>query len=172
MSIPARIDLLSREEKRLIQQDLIQLGFLCQYLPSGDPADDGIWGPVTDDAYKQYWASRPVSISVPVVAPAPAEPWWVSGTHWSLLAIVASGLLGLAGYAVDSGELTQILSTLAVTVAGIIGLIRNATRKNPIDQTLVARVSGRDIRLGRMRRDPVPARSQAGHTDPRGFFGE
>jgi hypothetical protein len=168
----SRIDQLTRNEKRAIQRTLIQTGFLDPELPDGTPADDGIWGPVTDRAYSQYWASRPVEIAVPVVAPAPAEPWWVSGTHWSLVAIVASGALGLAGFAVDSGELSQILATLAATIAGIIGLYRNATRKNPIDSTLVARVGGRDVRIGRLHDKPVPPRSRPEHRDPRGLFGE
>lgn len=165
MSIPQRIDELSREEKRQVQRDLIRLGFLDPVLPSGDPADDGIWGPVTIRAYEQYWASRPVSIGIPVIAPAPEQPWWVSGTHWSLLAIVASGLLGLAGYVVDSGELTQILATLAATAAGIIGMIRNAKRKAPIDPTLMARIGGHDVRLPRLRRHSMPTGRPPGHAD-------
>lgn len=153
---------------------MIRLGFLKPTLSNGDPADDGIWGPVTIRAYSQYWASRPsVEISIPVVSPAPAEPWWVSGTHWSLIAGLASMLLGFAGMAVDAGELSQALAMGAATVATLIGLYRNAARKNPIDPTLVARVGTHDIRLpSRLRRDPVSTGSDTGHKDPRGLFGE
>jgi hypothetical protein len=172
MNHQLRIDQLSKDEKRQIQRDLIALGFLDPELPSGLPADDGKWGPLTDAAYTSYWASRQAEISVPVVAPAPEQPWWVSGTHWSLIAIVASGLLGLAGYAVDSGELTQTLATVAATIAGIIGMIRNAKRKAPIDQSLVARVGGRDIRLPQLRRDPLPPRRETEYRDPRGSFSD
>lgn len=155
MSYPLRIDQATREEKRRIQQDLIRLGFLDPLLPSGDDADDGIWGPVTDRAYAQYWATRPVEISIPMVSPAPAEPWWVSGTHWSLLGIVLSGVLGLAGWQLDAGELTAVLSMAAATIGGAIGLYRNAKRAHPIDPTLMARVGGRDVRW--------PGGMRAGH---------
>lgn len=164
-----RIDQLTREEKREIQVNLIRLGFLDPVLPSGDDADDGIWGPVTDRAYSQYWATRPVEISIPVVAPAPDEPWWVSGTHWSLLGVVLSGLLGLAGWQFDAGDLAVVLSMAATTIGGVIGLYRNGRRKQPIDRTLVARVGSRDVRWpGGLRDHGVPADADA----RRGFFWE
>ena len=170
MPIPLRIDDLSREEKRRIQHDLIRTGLLKPTLPSGDPSDDGIFGPVTIAAYEQYFASRPnVEISVPIISPAPAEPWWVSGTHWSLLAGLFSMALGFAGMAVDTGELTQVLTMGAGTIWMLVGLYRNATRKNPIDRTLLARVGGHDVRFDRM---PVLDRIERAHQDPRGHFGE
>lgn len=166
MNHPLRIDQLSREEKREIQQDLIRLGFLAPVLPSGDPADDGIWGPVTDEAYSAYWASRPqVEISIPVVSPAPAEPWWVSGTHWSLIGVVLSGLFGLAGWKLDAGELAALLSMAATVVSGLFGMYRNGKRKGPIDPTLLARVGGHDIRL-----PPRVYNQRMPPDDPRGAF--
>ena len=162
---PQRIDQLTREEKRKIQRDLIELGFLDETLPSGDPADDGLWGPVTDAAYQHYWASRPFSIGIPVIAPAPEQPWWVSGTHWSLIGVVLSGLFGLAGWKLDAGELAALLSMAATVVSGLFGMYRNGKRKGPIDPTLLARVGGHDIRL-----PPRVYNQRMPPDDPRGAF--
>ena len=162
---PQRIDQLSREEKRKIQRDLIRLGFLDETLPSGDPADDGIWGPVTIRAYEAYWKSRPVSIAVPIIAPAPVRPWWLSRGVWgSLLTLVAVGA-GFAGMGFDAEAATDavmpIVETIPLLLAGIGAVLSWWGRRNakaPIDKTLVARIGGRDIRIDRMRRQPLPTR--------------
>ena len=174
---PQRIDQLTREEKRKIQQDLIRLGFLDETLPNGGPADDGLWGPVTDRAYQFYWQSRPVSIGIPVVAPAPIQPWWISRGMWGPLLTLVAVAAGFAGMGFDAEAATDalmpIVETIPLVLAAIGAVISWWGRKNakaPIDPTLVARLGGHDLRLGRMRRDPLQTGSQAEHRDPRGGF--
>ena len=160
MSHPSRIDQLSREEKRQIQADLIRLGFLAPYLPSGDPADDGIWGPVTDLAYEAYWASRPsVEISVPIVAPAPVMPWWVSRGIWGAILVVASlPVKTLTGIDYEPTEVLDVIMpaveqipNLMVAVGGFLAWLGRRNAKAPVDPTLMARIGGHDLRAGRAR---------------------
>lgn len=173
MNGPQRIDQLSKAERAKIQRDLIRLGFLDQTLPNGRPADDGIWGKATISAYSQYWASRPVSISVPVVAPAPVQPWWISRGVWgSLLTLVAVGA-GFAGMGFDAkaatDKLMPIIETIPLVLAAIGAVVSWWGRKNaqaPVDPTLVARVHGRDIRLG-LRHHPLPAGDRTDYGFPR-----
>ena len=181
MSHPLRIDQLSREEKQLIQRDLIRLGFLKEHLPSGDRADDGIWGPVTDEAYSTYWTTRPsVEISVPIVAPAPVRPWWLSRGIWGAILTLVAAAAGFAGMGFDATAATDalmpILEAVPLVLAAIGGLMSWWGRKHakaPIDPTLLARVGTHDIRLpGGVRRDSVPPRSDTGYKDPRGLFGD
>lgn len=172
MSIPQRIDELSREEKRQVQRDLIRLGFLDPVLPSGDPADDGIWGPVTIRAYEQYWASRPVSIGIPVIAPAPVRPWWLSRGMWGPLLTLAAVGAGFAGMGFDAEKATDalmpILEVIPLVLAAVGAVISWWGRKNakaPVDPTLMARIGGHDLRFGRMRRHSMPTGRPPGHAD-------
>lgn len=181
--IKTRIDQLSREQKRAIQQDLIRIGFMDPLLPSGDPADDGIWGPVTDEAYSAYWASRPqVEISIPVVSPAPAMPWWRTRRAKGALTAIA-GLAALfipALREVDTTYLIELIwsnldhvESIITAVGGLVALggtiwsaIGSAKAAAPIDPTLVARVGGYDVRLpSRVYNQRMPP------DDPRGSFG-
>ncbi len=177
-----RIDLLTKDEKRAIQLDLIRLGFLDPLLPGGDPADDGIWGPVTDAAYSAYWASRPqVEISIPVVAPAPVRPWWRTRRAKGGLTVIA-GLAALfipALREVDTAYLIELIwsnldhvESIITAVGALVAVggtiwsaIGSAKAAAPIDPTLLARVGGHDVRLpSRVYNNRVPP------DDPRGAF--
>jgi hypothetical protein len=149
-----RIDQMSREEKRAIQRDMIRIGFLDPVLPNGDPADDGIWGPVTIAAYASYWASRPVEISVPVVSPAPAIPWWMTRRAIGSIVAVAGLAAQFAGYRIDTDATTdmivngvELLGEVLTYVGVLVAWWGGLKAKSPIDQTLVARLGGRDVRL-------------------------
>lgn len=173
MSHPIRIDQLTEAEKQAIQRDLIRLGFLDPILPSGRPADDGIWGPVTDRAYESYWASRAVEIQVPVVAPAPAKPWYASSALLGALVTIAGAAAGLAGWEFDVQTAQELLPAVVTLLGGVLAWVGTIKRKSPIDPTLVARVGNHDIRLpSRVRRDPVPTGREAEYRDPRGLFGD
>ncbi len=184
-----RIDQMSREEKRAIQRDLIRLGFLDPLLPGGDPADDGIWGPVTDAAYSAYWASRPqVESSVPIVTPAPVMPWWrTRRAKGALTAIAGLGALFIPALReVDIAYLIELIwsnlehvESIITAVGALVALggtiwsaIGSAKAAAPIDSTLIARVAGHDVRVPRLRRDRVPAASGSEPRDPFGHFGE
>lgn len=151
---PQRIDQLGKAERAKIQRELIQTGFLDPVLPSGRPADDGIWGPITDHAYSQYWASRPVEIAVPIVAPAPVKPWWLTrraiGLTIGLAGLIAQGF----GYSIDSDQATEIVirgielgGEVMTYVGALIAAVGAWRAQAPIDPTLLARVRGRDVRL-------------------------
>ncbi|NCC41400.1 MAG: hypothetical protein EOM21_18635 [Gammaproteobacteria bacterium] len=174
---------LNENDRRNVQQTLIYLGFLNPTLPNGRPADDGIWGPITDAAYQRYWqttetpvwrdTANSVGISVPVVAPAPVRPWWLSRGVWgSILTLVAVGA-GFVGMGFDADAATDALMPIVEAVPLVIAAIGAAIswwgRKNakaPIDPTLVARIGGQDVRL------PVRADTHAARRDPRGHFSD
>lgn len=154
-----RIDQATLGQKLEIQLELKELGLYTGEI-------DGIWGLKTDRAYADYWATHQESGSIPMMAPAPALPWWTSGTHWSLIAVVISGLLSMKGMDLNAEELAPLLTNAAIVIAGLVGLFRNAKRKNPIDPTLA--LPG--VRWHR--RLPMPSVDQQPYADPRGPFGE
>ncbi|NCC23028.1 MAG: hypothetical protein EOM26_11310 [Alphaproteobacteria bacterium] len=112
-----------------------------------------------------------VGVSVPVVAPAPVSPWWLSRGVWgSLLTLVAvgAGFLGM-GFDADAATdaLMPIVEAVPLVIAAIGAVISWWGRKNakaPIDPTLVARIGAHDIRL------PVRSDAHAPRRDPRGAF--
>jgi len=175
--VAVQIDKLSRIEKQAIQRDLIQLGFLSSTLPNGDPADDGIWGSVTNAAYKAYWDSRPgTETSIPIVDPAPVKPWWTSKGIWGPILTLVSVAAGLAGYRFSAEEATdaimplvELIPLVLAAIGGIISWWGRVNAKNPIDKTLVAHIGGCDMRVGRM---PVLSRIEPTDQDPRGHFRE
>jgi hypothetical protein len=149
-----------------LQRDLHRLGYY------GGPID-GIYGPLTERAYKDYWATRPVEITVPILAPEPAKPWYASTALLGALVTIAGAAAGLAGWEFDVESAKDLLPAVITLLGGIAAWVGTIKRKAPIDPTLVARVGTHDLRLpSRLRSDPVPTGSSAEHKDPRGLFGE
>ena len=146
---PARI--------RSLQTRLNALGY-------GPLTVDGVFGQRTQAAYRRYLDEA--DPDTPTVTPEAVKPWWSSR---AILGLIASGIALVVsrwGWQVDGEHLTQILME-AVQFGGLVlafwGTVRRA---GPIDQTLVARVGDRDLRL------PMRAERAAGDQghDPRGLF--
>ena len=143
------------ERIKSLQARLNELGY-------GPLTVDGVYGPRTQAAYRRYLDE--VDPDTPTFTPEAPKPWWTSRT---ILGLAASGIALLVsrwGWQVDDEHLTQLL-TEAVQFGGLVlafwGTVRRA---GPIDQTLVARVGDRDLRL------PVRAERAAAADDPRGAF--
>lgn len=164
---------MTKTETIALQRDLHALGYYSGPI-------DGIYGPNTERAYRDYWASRPVEINVPVVTPESATPWWTSRGVWGSLISLVAVVAGIAGHGFDAQEAADAIMPLVELVPLVLGAIGGllawwgrTNAKAPIDPTLVARVGTRDIRLpGRVRRDPVQTRSDTEYRDPRGLFRE
>lgn len=164
---------MNRTETIDLQRELYQLGFYAGPI-------DGIYGPNTERAYRDYWATRRVEIQVPVVAPEPATPWWTSRGVWGpLISLVAIGA-GFVGMGFDAQEATDalipILEAIPLVIAAVGAFVGWWGRKNaqaPIDPTLVARVGGHDLRLpARVHGKPVLDRIEQSYEDSRGHFGD
>ena len=146
---------LRTERIKSLQARLNELGY-------GPLTVDGVYGQRTQAAYHRYLDE--VDPDTPTVTPEAPKPWWTSRT---ILGLAASGMALIVsrwGWQVDDEHLTQLL-TEAVQFGGLVlafwGTVRRA---GPIDQTLVARVGDRDLRL------PVRAERAAAADDPRGAF--
>ena len=122
---------------------------------------DGVYGKNTQAAYHQYLDR--IDPDTPTVTPEAAKPWWASRTILGLLATILAMIAGHFGWEVNDDDLLGVLTQM-VEVGGLVlafwGTVRRAS---PIDQTLVARVGDRALRL--------PVRTEReGYTDPRGDF--
>jgi hypothetical protein len=107
--------------------------------------EDGIYGPNTDRVYTA-WLDR--DSVMPSVTPPPAKPWWTSRGLLGGLATIIVGVAGLAGYALDVAQITEIVVSASALLAGILSTVGSIKRKGAIDPTLVARLPhGRDVRL-------------------------
>ena len=146
------------ERIRSLQTRLNELGY--------GPLDvDGRYGKATQAAYHRYLDD--IDPGTPTVTPEAAKPWWLSRTILGLLATALAMAAGRFGWEVNDDELLGVLTKL-VEVGGLLlafwGTVRRA---GPIDQTLVARLGDRDLRL------PVPAhRTADSPADPHGVFGD
>lgn len=89
-----RIDQMTKAEKQALQRLMIDEGYLAPVNARGRPNDDGIWGTVSAAAYESYL--REVN-DAPVIAPAPAKPWWQSRRGQGLIKMAAGLILGIAG---------------------------------------------------------------------------
>ena len=146
---------LRTERIKALQARLNELGY-------GPLTVDGVYGQRTQAAYHRYLDE--VDPDTPTVTPEAPKPWWTSRT---ILGLAASGMALIVsrwGWQVDDEHLTQLL-TEAVQFGGLVlafwGTVRRA---GPIDQTLVARLGDRDLRL------PMRAERAADANDPRGAF--
>jgi peptidoglycan hydrolase-like protein with peptidoglycan-binding domain len=175
------IDQLSRDDLKAMQERLSDLGF--------DPGRiDGIWGPRTGRAYDAYLASRQgVEISVPIVTPAPARPWWRTkrGQGFVTLVVGSAALFIPALREVDTAYLIELIwdnldhvdaiisaGGALITAGGAIWATIGAARaKAPIDPHLLlpgVRLPDRVRRSGRQ----APAQSMSADSERRGYWGD
>jgi hypothetical protein len=107
--------------------------------------EDGIYGPDTDRVHRWHLDH---DTSIPTITPEPAKPWWTSRGLLGGLATIIVGVAGLAGYALDVAQITEIVVSASALVAGILSTVGSIKRKGAIDPTLVMRLPGRgDVRL-------------------------
>ena len=119
---------------------------------------DGVYGPCTASAY-QDWLDQHTPQDVVTPAPPAAKPWWTSRAILGLLATVLAMLAGHFGLEIDDATLTPILLQVVELGGLVIAAWGTATRKAPIDNSLVARVNGQSVRLPSAH--PLPADSEA-----------
>ena len=98
---------------------------------------DDVFGPKTQAAYEEYWKSRSVEVTVPIIPPPAAKPWWRSVTQWSLLALFAL----VAYQALASGQSAEDINAMLVSIIELVGVLTalagNTTRSQPIDPDLI-----------------------------------
>jgi hypothetical protein len=135
---------MTKAETRELQRRLNEIGLAYQIL--GEPLkEDGIYGPDTDRVYVN-WLDR--DSIIPSVTPEPAKPWWTSRALLGGMATIIVGIAGLAGYALDVAQITDVVVSASALVAGILSTVGSLKRKGAIDPTLVMRLPrGRDVRL-------------------------
>lgn len=132
---------MTRAEIIELQTRLTELG----YRPG--PVD-GWYGEQTQRAYQTYLNDQ--NSSVPNLAPAPQKPWYLSRAMLGVLATIIASGAGIAGWAVDAGQLAEILSSLATLGFGILSFVGTIYRKGEIRRGKIAAVSeygGVDDRL-------------------------
>jgi hypothetical protein len=121
---------------------------------------DGLWGEKSEQAYKEYLESENLPIAM---SPIGDIPWWRTRRGQGLLTM----LLGFAGMfipalsGVDTGQIVDIVwsnldsvdviiekSGEIITAIGLIWSIIGAKNaRAPIDNNLVAKIGGKEIRL-------------------------
>jgi peptidoglycan hydrolase-like protein with peptidoglycan-binding domain len=156
----------TRQETLDLQYDLDRLGYYSGPI-------DGIYGPLTKRAYDAYIAERHLQISVPILTPEPAKPWWASSAILGALVTILGAAASIAGWEFDAESAKELLPAAITLAGGIMAWVGTIRRKSPIDPTLVARVGTHDIRLpSRVRREPVPSGDRPEYIDHRGHFGD
>jgi hypothetical protein len=98
---------------------------------------DGIWGPKSAAAYEHYWSGRHVEISVPVVTPSAAKPWWQSRRIIGAVVAVAAIGAGFAGLEVDARETTELVMQAIALIGAVVAWWGGLKAERPIDPGLV-----------------------------------
>lgn len=115
--------MLTRAEIIELQTRLTELG----YRPG--PVD-GWYGEQTRRAYQTYLDDQ--NSSVPNLTPSPQKPWYLSRAVLGAIATIIASGAGIAGWAVDSSQLAELLSSLATLGFGILAFVGTIQRKGEI----------------------------------------
>jgi len=135
---------MTKNETIALQRRLNEIGLAYQTLGE-NLEDDGIYGKRTREVHRA-WLDQ--DAEVPTITPEAAKPWWTSRGLLGGLATIIVGVAGLAGYALDVAQITEIVVSASALVAGILSTVGSLKRKGAIDPTLVMRLPrGRDVRL-------------------------
>jgi hypothetical protein len=134
----------TKNETIALQRRLNEIGLAYQTLGE-NLEEDGIYGKRTREVHRA-WLDQ--DAEVPTITPEAAKPWWTSRGLLGGLATIIVGVAGLAGYALDVAQITEIVVSASALVAGILSTVGSLKRKGAIDPTLVMRLPrGRDVRL-------------------------
>ncbi len=135
---------MTKNETIALQRRLNEIGLAYQTLGE-NLEEDGIYGKRTREVHRA-WLDQ--DAEVPTITPEAAKPWWTSRGLLGGLATIIVGVAGLAGYALDVAQITEIVVSASALVAGILSTVGSLKRKGAIDPTLVMRLPrGRDVRL-------------------------
>lgn len=155
----------------MTRTDIIELQTRLTELGYRPGPVDGWYGEQTQRAYQLYLADQ--NSSVPNLTPAPQKTWYLSRAVLGALATIIASGAGIAGWAVDAGQLAEILSSLATLCFGILSFIGTIYRKGEIRRGKITPVSesgGADDRLesntGQLRVE-LPAGHRTGRFDER-----
>ena len=129
---------------------------------------DGWYGEQTRRAYQTYLDDQ--NSSVPNLTPSPQKPWYLSRAVLGAIATIIASGAGIAGWAVDSSQLAELLSSLATLGFGILAFVGTIQRKGEIrgrytKNAAVSRIGGVDDQLefdARKLRVVVPAGHRSG----------
>lgn len=91
---------------------------------------DGWYGEQTRRAYQTYLDDQ--NSSVPNLTPSPQKPWYLSRAVLGAIATIIASGAGIAGWAVDSSQLAELLSSLATLGFGILAFVGTIQRKGEI----------------------------------------
>ena len=160
-----RFDDLTRDDIRAMQERLASLGF--------EPGRaDGVWVPRTAKAYDAYLATRSVEISVPMMAPPPAKPWWKSRRIIGAVVAVVAGLASaFAGVSVDATETTELVMQTVSLVGAVLAWYGSIKAARPIDPDLVLPGVRLNRGLRKPVRSPAPRAVPPDDDDEAGYWG-
>lgn len=100
---------------------------------------DGWYGEQTRRAYQTYLDDQ--NSSVPNLTPSPQKPWYLSRAVLGAIATIIASGAGIAGWAVDSSQLAELLSSLATLGFGILAFVGTIYRKGEIRRGQITAVS-------------------------------
>lgn len=152
---------MTRAEVLALQVELNAQGF-------GPLTPDGQYGPATAAAYRAYLDA--LDPRTPSIIPPAERPWWAKPAILSGAASVLAALAGLAGWRLDAGVLSEVLSALTLLVPGALALYAGAKGEAPLDTRQLAPGLRRPRPGPEPERLPLPPERPA--ADPRGHFSD
>lgn len=145
------------DEIRDLQMTLILNGYLSEYNARGRHNADGVMGQVTRAAYAHYLADQ--KLSVPIVLPAPAKPWWQSRRGQGLIKMgvgLAVGIVGNFWEPASHVDSTLLLDTIFATMPTILEALGIGIGAYGATESAVGAAKAR-APLTLRRPDPAPA---------------
>ena len=159
---------MTKAEISNLQQQLNSAGY-------GPIHVDGVYGKVTAEAYERYVTDSNVGpVGTPMPVPPASKPWWLSKAVLGSVAGVITGFAGLLGWSIDSGQTTELLTSIVSISFAFMAWWGSVNRTAPIDKSLV--LPNVRVANGRLHKDtelsapPVELSSGSGDFPTGPFF--
>ena len=114
----------------MTRADIIELQTRLTELGYRPGPVDGWYGEQTQRAYQQYLDDQ--NPSVPSLTPAPQKPWYLSRALIGAAATIAASIIGLFGWTLDAGQLTDVITSAATLIFGLVAFIGTIQRKGSL----------------------------------------
>lgn len=114
----------------MTRADIIELQTRLTELGYRPGAIDGWYGEQTQKAYQRYLDDQ--NPSVPSLTPAPQKPWYLSRSLIGAAATIAASIIGLFGWTLDAGQLTDVITSAATLIFGLVAFIGTIQRKGSL----------------------------------------
>jgi hypothetical protein len=115
-----------------IQKDINESGF-------GPVNVTGMYDQKTSDAYGELLKLSSVGgVFQSIPTPEPLKPWWTSRAVIGSISTITVSIAGMIGWSLDTQGTNEIMLAIVTLISGLISYVGTIQRRAPIDVSLIA----------------------------------